>query len=1124
MHAKHDLPLLGQPSVTASAGHIRPVTTLLSLSYLISQLWGPTVHAEPVAGSVLNTPLPAHHQGRPISKMLGEENVGSLLIELDRDHVPADGQAPVNITIKVMGDDGQLHTASRHLTIEIDGGRLRVPGAQTDENGPGGLDRDRATPGIQIDTEHGVAHVQLLAPVAPKDVKLRVSTDKLIAERFIHFVPELRDMIASGLVEGIISRRSMSANAVQPARFNDSFEREIRRWSRQDSEGKTRVAARTAFFLKGVITGSTLLTAAYDSDKETRSRLLRDVEPEAFYPVYGDSATQGFDAQSSERLYVRIDQEKSYALYGDFTTAADTPPLSPSGLQRQQLGTYNRAATGLKARWHQPWGQIDLFASQDRLKQVVEEYPGNGTSGPFAVRNQGAIENSEIIELLVRDKNQTPIIKQTTRLIRFIDYAFEPFSGRILLKQPIASLTPDGDPQSLRITYEVDQGGDEFWMGGVNWVLNPDGRFSPGGSYVDDNNPLSPYRLGSANLAVRLGEHTTLVAEAARTESTDYQVGQDRFTTPSGRSGEIRHDQAGNAVRVELTHHAEQADAKVYYQRSQTGFNNASSGLMGGQEEAGARTTLKLDNDLKLYGAALRTRHEQLDAERDGIQAGAAWQITPRLTLDLSLQHMRETGNLPTSATITPNTGALGDSPQAQGGFFGLGTQASYIDPLTGVTQTAFAPSGSVANRRPSQPLDATTARLGLGYQATPKLWLGGDVEHGISGDNQHRYGAGARYRLSDQSRLYSRYETQTGLASAYSLNAADKSTSWISGVESHYMPGGTLFSEYRLRDAQSTQLADVRDQQLASGVRHTWQLSPGIHTLAGAEYLRILNGSQQEAAALSTGLDYTASPLWKGSIKLEWRRVFDAHDVPGDQGQQQWLNTVSATRKLNRDWTLLARNYALWTRHQDNADGSARLGNSMQDRAQIGFAWRPVDNNRVNALARYEFKLVRDDSQPTTDGTPAGQHYRAHIISALADYHPSRPWWLTTRLAAKQSTDFRLNNDQRRYRAWLASARLVYDLTENWDIGVMGSMLGSPDDHSRARAVGVELGYLLTQNLWLSAGHNWAGFHERDLSGGDQTAKGSYMRLRFKFDETLFKGNDPTVNVTLDQSPPPAK
>ncbi len=91
-----------------------------------------------------------------------------------------------------------------------------------------------------------------------------------------------------------------------------------------------------------------------------------------------------------------------------------------------------------------------------------------------------------------------------------------------------------------------------------------------------------------------------------------------------------------------------------------------------------------------------------------------------------------------------------------------------------------------------------------------------------------------------------------------------------------------------------------------------------------------------------------------------------------------------------------------------------------------------------------------------------------------------------------------------------------MYDISKNWDIGVLAAVMGSPQGGSRQWANGIEVGYLLAQNLWLSAGHNWSGFSDRDLTGADYTARGPYLRLRFKFDENLFKGKDATINRTL--------
>ena len=65
-----------------------------------------------------------------------------------------------------------------------------------------------------------------------------------------------------------------------------------------------------------------LLTMAYDSEHPDNNRLFRDLDPERWYPVYGDSSLVGFDAQSNSRLYVRLDKDRNYLLYGDITTGS----------------------------------------------------------------------------------------------------------------------------------------------------------------------------------------------------------------------------------------------------------------------------------------------------------------------------------------------------------------------------------------------------------------------------------------------------------------------------------------------------------------------------------------------------------------------------------------------------------------------------------------------------------------------------------------------------------------------------------------------------------------------------------------------------------------------------------
>jgi hypothetical protein len=1045
--------------------------------------------------------------------------VAEIQVETDRNNIPADGQSPVLVKFKLLDKNAQPLKGSAFITVEASGGRILQRGAHTDELGPVGLDQDRVTPGVQIKVEHGVGSFWLLAPVTAQDVTLRVSAGGVAAEGQIAFVPELRKALAVGLLEGVISRRTESgaANTSLASRFNDGFEQDIQRWSRQFNQGKANYGARAAFFVKSEVGGDTLLTSSYDSDKAARSRLLRDLSPNEFYPVYGDSALTGFDARSSERLYLRLDQQKNYALYGDFTTGGDELKLNGSGPALRKLGQYQRSATGLRVHYENAQAGANLFAIHDDLKQVIEEYRANGTSGPFAVRNNNAITNSEKVEIIVRDKNQSDRVLQVIPLTRFDDYSFEPFDGRLLFKQPIASLTPNGDPQSLRVTYEVEQGGDKFWVGGADAQLKLGSYVTVGGSVVDDQNPQSPYRLQSADAAIQLGPQTRLVAEVAHSTSTSYQSGGQVFSTPSGQAGELGAARSGNAGRLELAHQAERWQTTAFWQRADENFNNTASGLSAGRSEAGVKFSAQASDTVKVYAEAQRSADHPgssgTDARRDAERVGIVVKVSERLRVDASLAHIKENGSpgtLGNALGLAGSNAPLGTGQNSSGGFFGAGSSDSVLSPITGTTINGLAANqstqtGAAANHQ----LDASTVRLAAQYQVSDKWSVNGDVEHSISGDTQRRYGLGTQYQLSERSKAYARYENQTGLASAYSLNSAERSNSFVAGVDTTYLPGASVFSEYRLRDALSNDYANQRDLQLATGLRNTWNPAQGVALSTNAEYLHVISGAQQTGLALAGGVDYSVNPLWKASAKLELRRLFDNHAEAGDQSQQQWISTLSFARKLNRDWTLLTRNYALYTRNHDNASG-APVGNVLQDRAQLGFAWRPVDHNQVNALARYEFKTVKDHAQTE------GDNYTAHILSTHVDYHPSRPWWTTGRIAAKATNDRTLPIGQQRYSAYLLGGRIVYDITENWDLSVLAAYTFSPQGSTRQSARGVEAGYLLKQNLWLSAGYNQTGFSDRDLSGADYTARGIYLRLRFKFDETVFSGNSPAVNRSL--------
>jgi hypothetical protein len=1032
--------------------------------------------------------------------------VTRIVVEVDRNAVPADGQSPVQLVLKLYGRDGQPLKTAAFVTIEHSGGRILLPGGRTDEFGPRGLDADRATPGVQLKVDGGTARFTLLAPDQAQDVRVRVSAGSQEATGVISFIPELRPMVAAGLIEGVVNLRRGALQAVQQG---DVFEREIQAWSRSFNQGKANLGVRTAFYLKGTVRGDLLLTAAYDSDKDTRARLLRDIRPDEVYPVYGDSSLRSVDARSGSKLFVRVDKDKSYALFGDFVTGDGFTQQVGQGnsasLKQRSLGQYNRTATGVRLHHEKDGLTGNAFAFHDSLRQVVQEFASQG-SGPYGLRNNAVVEGSEKVEVVVRDRQQPARIVSVRPLARLVDYSFEPFSGRIILNQFLPSVDDQLNPVTLRVSYEVDQGGDAFWVlgGDAQWRITP--QVDIGGSVVQDRNSLAPYDLASANATLRLGPRTALVAELARSQSTVNTNPTNQVTTPglAGRIGEV----SGNAWRVELAHEGEQLDARLFVGRSDPSFNNSAAPLNGGRGEAQAQASWRFTDTLKLQADALASEDRNTGGgTRQAAGLGLQWLASDRLTLDAGLRTRRETvGTQANGWSTLPfgDTSGLSGSivTGAAGGALGYGNQT--IDTATGLPVIG---QGGLATAVSSLPvgtqLRSDTVRLGAGWRATERFSLGAEVEGDVSGDRRRRIALGGDYLLGERTRLYGRFERQSGWVSLAGVTETGiRANALVFGVDSTVLRDTQVFSEYRLRDAISG-----RDTQLASGIRQGFDLADGLRATAAYEQIHVLNGNTAKAQAIALGLDYTADPLWKGSTRLELRRSGDLADTATDERFTTTLWQVMAARKLDRDWTLLARNYLLQT------DYAAR-GDVLQNRAQLGLAWRPVDHNRFNALAKVEHKLEKDASNAASGELQS----RAWILSTHADWHPSRPWWLTGRVAGKWQTDTLEAGVRSRFNAQLLAGRVVYDITERWDIGAMAAVqLGQRG--ARQHALGVEAGYLLQQNLWLSAGYNHSGFRgDADLTGYEYTQQGAYLRLRFKFDETLWRTRDPQINRSLDR------
>ena len=527
-------------------------------------------------------------------------------IELSAPERPmADGRTPARLRLRLTDRDGVPVTARTQVTLNATIGQWQLE------------DLSPAEPGTQIFVEGGQAELPLTPPASPGEGHVEVQAGNLRKKIPLVFVPELRPMIAAGIVEGSISLNQIDFSKMEPVRSGDVFERELRAHSRSFNGGKGSAGGRAAFFLKGKIRGDYLLTAAYDSEKTTRDRLFRDIQPDEYYPIYGDSAQRGFDAQSTGRLYVRIDKDKSYLLYGDYTTASSDTV--------RQISQYSRSLNGVKGHYETDIQgrkvEVTGFAAHDTLRQMVEEFAANGTSGPFQLRHGDLYLNSEQVVVLTRDRNQPSLILRSETRQRFVDYELEPWTGRLLFKAPIPSFDADLNPNSIRVSYEVDSGGEAFAVYGADAQVQATEKLRVGGVYVRDEDPGKSFGMRAVTGEYKFGERTTLSAELASTRNGDSSLLDSQLTGQPGGQGEtpavapgadLLGEHSGSARRVEFRHEGTDLNVLAQYASADEGFDNISAPVSQGRTEIAGKAEYRIDEhtaarrDPQQRGRALR--------------------------------------------------------------------------------------------------------------------------------------------------------------------------------------------------------------------------------------------------------------------------------------------------------------------------------------------------------------------------------------------------------------------------------------------------------------------------------------------------------------------------------------
>ncbi|MBI3945957.1 MAG: hypothetical protein HY321_08560 [Armatimonadetes bacterium] len=420
------------------------------------------------------------------------------------ERAPADGRSLSVYLIRVTDAWGQPAADGTFVTLGGEAGSLETP------------DADPNTAGLQVRPEGGVAHVALKSPGRTGAGALRALTGSLSAERVIGFyTPESPLMVVgqfSGALGGAAPLLSQPYGGGLAGGINDP---------------------RVSLFARGSTRDGYHFSGAFDSGRSLQSRLFNEVDIERDYPLFGDTSSVFYEAQSRDRFYLQVEKGENRYRYGDFNTE-----VGSTYHHNMSLGAYQRSLTGLSLRQQTPVGPVTLFGA--RTSQSVEraEVRANGTSGYYFVARPPLVPGSESVSIEIRDRDRPQVVIHRETRMRYVDYEIDYEAGSLFFKQPVPGIDAYQNPVYIVAVYESRAPGVRRLISGARADMTS-GDFTFGSTLVREDRSASDYTLGSLDASVKLPGNTLVTAEVASTSSAE-SGGAWRLEASSAPNGKLR--------------------------------------------------------------------------------------------------------------------------------------------------------------------------------------------------------------------------------------------------------------------------------------------------------------------------------------------------------------------------------------------------------------------------------------------------------------------------------------------------------------------------------------------------------------------------------------------------------
>jgi hypothetical protein len=855
------------------------------------------------------------------------------------------------------------------------------------------------------------------------------------------------------------------------------------KYNNAPNEHDTLRDGRLAFYLKGKVYSKYQITAQADTTQKDVKKLFNgftqadavdlfeSLDPDMYYPSYGDDSTVIRDINTQGRFYFRTDWDKSQIIWGNYDTE----------FGGTRYGGYSRSLYGAKLDYKSTsinkWGDAKTtakaFGSQMGSAAGHTELVGTGGS-LYYLKHTNILPGSDKVSLQVTDKTTGNTVARVD-LIRGVDYEIDAAQGRMILSRPLSQIVYQslnsiasqnllsGYEQLLIADYEFVPSGfkDDSMASGVRVKQWLGDHIAVGGTYVKEEKAGDDYEIASGDITLQAGKGTYVKAEFTRTNSKAAPI----YYSTNGGLSFSKLDAANDAASGE----AKAVDAGVNFKELGLSDKEMSLGAWWRDVDKGYSSTHSTSyslNDITEYGFEFLSQitknlklYTKANKAENGISSHTQEQLTTEYRLSDVLSLSAEIQNLQTkngSAELEGTLGALkvGYDINSNWEVFTTGQVTLYND------------NGA--------------------YENNDAVIFGTRYLYGDSSSTSAKYTAGHRgdaleldvsHRLSKDHTIYGGY-TRTNYVSDFDTAFGLKTNSGFTvGQRWSLTNRVSLYNE-------SQYIKDNADKGASNSLGMDFYIGEGWN--AGFLYQKgELNSDKGDVDR-----DAFSVSLGRTSNTMNWASKLEYRQDQGAEERKQWLTTNRLSFKVNESLSLAGRiNYS------NTKDYLSSQNGAKFTELNTGFAYRPYNSTKWAFFGKYTYLYdLSTLGQEALNGASYDQ--KSQILSFEGVYKFDDRLEFALKYAARigEARYKRGEGDWFDSKTSFYAGQVRYDILYKWHGLFEYRILDVKDG-------GVKSGYLagidkdITKNFRMGVGYNFTNFSD-DLTKLDYKYRGWFINF----------------------------